>query len=60
MDGDDYADDAGTAWWAQSDGNNNLAAGDWTFDPGRTVLRQLTFGEPVDATYLFNPFLGIH
>ncbi len=59
MDGDDYADDAGTAWWAQSDGDNNLAAGDWTIDPARTVLRQLTFSEAVDVSYQFNPFLGI-
>ena len=32
----------------RSDGNNNLAAGDWTMDPARTVLRQLTFSESVD------------
>jgi hypothetical protein len=59
MDGDDYAADAATAWWAQSDDNNNLAAGDWTIDPATTVLRQLTFSESVDQTYIFNPFLGI-
>lgn len=59
MDGDDYADDAATAWWAQSDDSNNLAAGDWTIDPADTVLRQLTFSESVDRTYSFNPFLGI-
>jgi len=57
MDGDDYAADAGTAWWAQNHGN--LAPGDWTMDPARTVLRQLTFSEPVDLTYQFNPFFGI-
>jgi hypothetical protein len=60
MDGDDYADDAATAWWAQSDDSNNLAAGDWTINPADTVLRQLTFSESVDPTYIFNPFLGIH
>lgn len=59
MDGDDYAADAATAWWAQSDDSNNLAAGDWTIDPAGTVLRQLTFSESVDGTYQFNPFLGI-
>ena len=60
MDGDDHAADAATAWWAQSDSNNNLAAGDWTFDPAGTVLRQLTLTETVDRTYLFNPFVGIN
>jgi len=59
MDGDDHADDAATMWWAQSDDNNNLAAGDWTFDPAVTVVRQLTFAEPVDATYAFNPFFRV-
>ena len=59
MDGDDYADDAGTAWWAQSDGTNDLAAGDWTFDPARTVVRQLTIAEPVDPNYTYNPYFGI-
>lgn len=59
MDGDDYASDAATAWWAQSDGSNNLAPGEWTFDPADTVLRQLTFSESVDLTYQYNPFLGI-
>lgn len=59
MDGDDYGDDAGTAWWAQQDGNNNLGAGDWTFDPATTVLRQLTFAETVSTTYTFNPYFGI-
>jgi hypothetical protein len=58
MDGDDYSDDAGTAWWAQNQGN--LVPGDWTMDPARTVLRQLTFSESVDSNYGFNPFLGIH
>jgi hypothetical protein len=57
MDGDDYAADAGTAWWAQAHGN--LAPGDWTMDPASTVLRQLTFAETVDRNYNFNPFLGI-
>jgi hypothetical protein len=57
MDGDDYADDAATAWWAQNHGN--LAPGDWTMDPAATVLRQLTFSEPVDRAYQYNPFLGI-
>ncbi len=60
MDGDDHADDAATAWWAQSDDNNHLAPGDWTFDPAVTVIRQLTFAEGVDATYSYNPFFGIH
>jgi hypothetical protein len=59
MDGDDHADDAATAWWAQSDDSNNLPPGDWTFDPAVTVVRQLTFAEPVDATYSYNPFFGI-
>lgn len=59
MDGDDHADDAATAWWAQSDDSNNLAPGDWTFDPAVTVTRQLTFAEGVDATYSYNPFFGI-
>jgi hypothetical protein len=59
MDGDDHADDAATAWWAQSDGDNNLAAGAWTIDPAATVLRQLTFSEAVDTSYAYNPFLGI-
>jgi len=59
MDGDDHADDAATAWWAQTDDDNNLAAGEWTFDPAATVVRQLTFSESVDGTYQFNPFLGI-
>jgi hypothetical protein len=58
MDGDDYAADAGTAWWAQAHGN--LAPGDWTMDPASTVLRQLTFAESVDRNYIFNPFFGIH
>ena len=58
MDGDDYTADAGTAWWAQNHGN--LAPGDWTMDSAHTVLRQLTFSEPVDTTYVFNPYLGIH
>lgn len=57
MDGDDYAADAATAWWAQNHGN--LAPGDWGMDPARTVLRQLTFAETVDQTYIFNPFFGI-
>jgi hypothetical protein len=57
MDGDDYAADAATAWWAQAQGN--LARGDWTMDPAGTVLRQLTFAESVDRNYVFNPFFGI-
>ena len=59
MDGDDHADDSATAWWAQSDSNNNLAPGDWGFDPAVTVTRQLTFAEPVATTYSYNPFFGI-
>jgi hypothetical protein len=59
MDGDDHADDAATAWWAQSDDNNGLAPGDWTIDPADAVLRRLTFSEPVDTTYTFNLFLGV-
>lgn len=57
MDGDDYSADAATSWWAQNHGN--LAPGDWGMDPARTVLRQLTFAETVDQTYIFNPFFGI-
>ena len=57
MDGDDYAADAATAWWAQAHGN--LAPGDWTMDPASTVLRQLTFAETVDRNYIFNPFFDI-
>ena len=57
MDGDDYTADAGTAWWAQAHGN--LVPGDWTMDPARTVQRQLTFAETVDANYIYNPFFGI-
>lgn len=60
MDGDDHADDAGTAWWAQSDDSNNLAAGVWTINPAATVVRQLTFSETVDLSYSYNPYLGIH
>jgi hypothetical protein len=57
MDGDDYSADAATAWWAQAHGN--LSPGDWTMDTARTVLRQLTFSEPVSTTYIYNPYFGI-
>jgi len=60
MDGDDHSDDAATMWWAQRDDSNNLPPGDWTFDPAGTVVNQLTFAEPVDTGYQYNPFLGIN
>ena len=51
MDGDDYADDAATAWWAQSDDNNNLAPGDWTIDPAGTVAASAHFQRIGGRTY---------